>query len=100
MFLGNRIENREKQERHSLADALAGLGEAMGMRVRIRRYRDSEGHAIKDLLNHLKIDNYSLEDDLRTPEDLLEDILVRNNVMKRQVVLEGDWWRNAVGPVL
>ncbi len=100
MFLGNRIENREKQERHSLADALAGLGEAMGMRVRIRRYRDSEGHAIKDLLNHLKIDNYSLEDDLRTPEDLLEDILVRNNVMKRQVVLEGDWWRNAVGPYL
>ncbi len=101
MLLESQIEKREKLEQRSLLEAVASLCDAVGMNLRIRRRRDSDGHAIKDLMRALHIDDQTLEeDDFLSPEEQLERILPHYNIMQRRVQLTGDWWKETTGPLL
>ncbi len=101
MLLESQIEKREKLEQRSLLEAVAALCDAVGMHLCVRRRRDSDGHAIKDLMRALGIDDQTLEeDDFLSPEEQLERILPHYNIMQRRVQLTGEWWKETTGPLL
>ncbi|WP_195485812.1 ATP-binding cassette domain-containing protein [Parabacteroides johnsonii] len=101
MLFKSQIEKREEQEQARLLEALERLTTAIGAHMRVRRKRHSDGDALKDILHALGVEEYTLDEDgFATPEEQLERILAAHNIMQRRVLLEGDWWKHTVGPLL
>lgn len=101
MLFKDQIEKRKELEQAALKEAVDELAAVAGLQVRSGRKPVSDGHALKEILNALKVKDYTLEeDDFVTPEEQLNRILNSEGIMQRRVRLSGRWWHDTAGPLL
>ncbi len=101
MLFKSQIEKRDEQELEALQDAGQRLTEAIGASLRMKRKPTSDGHALRNLLLTLGVTDVTIDENaFDTPEEQLEQILSARNIMQRKVLLNGDWWRHTIGPLL
>ncbi len=99
LFL-NQIEKRRKLEQAALALEMKEGARRMGLKTD-QRLPVTDNIAVHQILRELKIVDYELEDDeLKSLEEQLKDIVHSHGIMMREVKLKDSWWKEYTGPVL
>jgi len=97
----SQIFKRKAQEDVALKEAMREAVSEMGLRGGENRTRHSDRDAVRLLLDALDIREYRLEDDeLRSQEEQLRDILTAEGILMRRIRLSGKWWKETFGPIL
>ena len=98
------IESRIKQDRQAFEEGFLNLASVvMGQGHDPERFlseRETTKSAIEDILKHYNIVPEDLPEDITTLEEQLEYMLRPHGIMRRRVKLEGDWFKNGIGPLL
>ncbi len=96
----NQIEKRRRLEQTALAFEMKEGAKRMGLKSS-HRLPVTDKIAIHQILQELKIEDYELEnDELKSLEEQLTDIVHSHGIMMREVRLKDNWWKESTGPVL
>ena len=75
--------------------------ERLGLLGKKRVVPQNDESALRQVLEALGIQDYELEEnDMVTPEEQLTGILRPRGIMMRDIQLQGEWWRECIGPLL
>ena len=102
-WFGEQIQNRLKNDREQVSDSLLGLSDSIFGRKRFHSHASQMDEVRSEVV---RICHYF---ELKTPEiipatdkvnDLIDYLVRPVGIMRRRVLLEGDWWKNGDGPLL
>lgn len=97
----NQINKRRAAERAARADVDEKTNERLGLIGKKRVLPQDDESALRQLLEALGIVDYELEDnDMLSPEEQLTGILRSRGIMMRDIQLQGEWWKECIGPLL
>ena len=97
----NQINKRRAAERAAMAEVNEKTSQRLGLLGKKRVVPQNDESALRQVLEALGIQDYELEDnDLVTPEEQLTGILRPRGIMMRDIQLQGEWWRECIGPLL
>ena len=103
MLFKEQIEKRREQEQAELYQAVGKFADEVGLKSRLKSSAGTDVNAVKSVLAALGIkDGYEWDPEciFYTKEEQLYNILIRKGIMFRTVVLDEQWWKRAVGPML
>ena len=84
-----------------MAEVNEKTNERLGLLGRKRVLPQDDESALKQVLEALGILDYELEDnDMVSPEEQLTGILRPRGIMMRDIQLQGEWWKECIGPLL
>lgn len=97
------IRQRIRCDDEIFSDAFVDMaGVVMGERI-VRRLNDSRVQAktaIDEILKFYRVKSQELPDSVKDINDQLEYLMRPSGIMRRTVNLEGDWFKDAFGPML
>ena len=97
----NQINKRRAAERAAMAEVNEKTRERLGLLGKKRVVPQNDESALRQVLEALGIQDYELEEnDMVTPEEQLTGILRPRGIMMRDIQLQGEWWRECIGPLL
>ncbi len=97
----NQINKRRAAERAARADVDEKTNERLGLIGKKRVLPQDDESALRQLLEALEIQGYELEDNnMLSPEEQLTGILRSRGIMMRDIQLQGEWWKECIGPLL
>ncbi|MCR4921833.1 MAG: ATP-binding cassette domain-containing protein [Bacteroidaceae bacterium] len=97
----NQINKRRAAEQAAMAEVNEKTTRRLGLLNKKRVVPQNDESALRQVLDALGITDYELEDDdMLSPEEQLTGILRPRGIMMRDIRLEGEWWRECVGPLL
>jgi len=99
----NQIEDRREADRLLLEDSfLKAAGVVLGSRgaERISDEQIVTKNAIDEILKYYHLRPVEVPESIQAPEEQLDYCLRRYGLMRREVELKEDWYRNAYGPML
>ena len=97
----DQIEKRRRLEDAALNEALAKGQHRMGFRGKRKAQPQDDTSALRQVLDALGVTDYELEEnEMLSPEEMLTGILRPRGIMMRKIKLQGQWWRESVGPLL
>ncbi|MCR4602207.1 MAG: ATP-binding cassette domain-containing protein [Prevotella sp.] len=97
----DQIEKRRRLEEAALNEALARSQRRLGFKGKQKAQPQDDTSALRQVLDALGVTNYELEEnEMMSPEEQLTGILRPRGIMMRKIKLEGQWWRESVGPLL
>ena len=97
----NQINKRRAAERATMAEVNEKTNERLGLFGKKRVAPQNDESALRQVLEALGIQDYELEDnDMVSPEEQLTGILRPRGIMMRDIQLQGEWWRECIGPLL
>lgn len=97
----NQINKRRAAERAAMAEVNEKTNERLGLLGKKRVLPQNDESALRQVLEALGIQDYELEEnDMVTPEEQLTGILRPRGIMMRDIQLQGEWWRECIGPLL
>ena len=102
-LFGNQIEDRRKADQELLEDSfvrIAGVVMGRGSLERMSDERIVTKHAIDEVLKYYHLTPVEVPDEVKGTEDQLDYCLRPHGLMRRDVVLEKGWYRDAFGPML
>ena len=84
-----------------MAEVNEKTNERLGLLGKKRVLPQDDESALKQVLEALGILDYELEDnDMVSPEEQLTGILRPRGIMMRDIQLQGEWWKECIGPLL
>lgn len=102
-WFDEQIRQRIQSDDDVFADAFAAMaGAVAGERLSkaLSDDRIQTKNAIDEILKFYGIKTRELPDNIRTADEQLEFLMRPSGIMRRTVVLEGRWYKNAVGAML
>ena len=102
-WFDEQIRERKKNDEEVFEESFIDIaGAVMGRRVRaaLRDERRSSRDAVDEILKFYHLKSRDLPDNIRDPEEMLEYQLRPYGIMRREVALKEDWYRDAIGPML
>jgi len=103
-WIDEQIKNRIRNDEDGFQNAFAQLSSiVMGKSViseALNTDRMKTKNAIEEILKYYHVKQVELPEGIDDMNDQLEYLLQPTGIMRRVVKLEGQWWRNAVGPML
>ena len=99
-IFSSQIEKRRKYDATMLAREMMEGAARMGLHYG-GPVPQTDQLAVRQVLSALQVDDYELEDDEVVPlEQQFSNILHAHGIMKREVQLGDEWWKEASGPLL
>ncbi len=99
-IFSGQIEKRRKYDATMLAREMMEGAARMGLHYG-GPVPQTDQLAVRQVLSALQVDDYELEDDEVVPlEQQFSNILHAHGIMKREVQLGDEWWKEASGPLL
>ena len=101
-WFDQQIEYRKKRERELLADSYDNISKSItGRKVSNAITEGADvNDAIAQLLNYFNIKTKEVPAKIRDLEDRLDYLLSASGIMYRQVILEDDWHKDAMGAMI
>ena len=101
-WFDQQIEYRKKRERELLADSYDNISKSItGRKVsNVITEGADVNDAIAQLLNYFNIKTKEVPAKIRDLEDRLDYLLSASGIMYRQVILEDDWHKDAMGAMI
>ena len=97
----NQINKRRAAERAARSEVNEKTNERLGLIGKKCVLPQDDESALRQVLDALGIQDYELEDnDMVTPEEQLTGILRPRGIMMRDIQLQGEWWKECIGPLL
>ena len=99
----NQIEERRAADKELLEAAFVkAAGAVVGMRGMERIFDESilAKDAVDEVMKYFRFKPVELPDDITDPNEQLDYILRKHGVMKREVELTKNWYKDAFGPML
>jgi len=97
----NQINKRRAAERAAMAEVNEKTNKRLGLLGKKRVVPQNDESALRQVLEALGIQDYELEEnEMVTPEEQLTGILRPRGIMMRDIQLQGEWWRECIGPLL
>ena len=99
-IFSSQIEKRRKYDATTLAREMMEGAARMGLHYR-EPVPQTDQLAVRQVLGALQVEDYDLEDEDVVPlEQQFSNIVHAHGIMKRQVELNGGWWKVTCGPLL
>jgi NHLM bacteriocin system ABC transporter ATP-binding protein len=84
-----------------MAEVNEKTNKRLGLLGKKRVVPQNDESALRQVLEALGIQDYELEEnEMVTPEEQLTGILRPRGIMMRDIQLQGEWWRECIGPLL
>ncbi|MBE5798106.1 MAG: NHLP bacteriocin export ABC transporter permease/ATPase subunit [Clostridiales bacterium] len=103
-WFDEQIKTRMQNDQESLENAYLRLSSVvMGRSVlaaALKGEREKAQNAIEEILRFYHVKKAELPSSVTELEDILEYLMRPSGIMRRNVELTGDWYRNGIGPLL
>ena len=102
-WFDEQIRMRKQSDEAAFSDSFNQIaGSIMGSRLydSVNRDRDMTEDAIKEILKYYKIDADEVPDSITDMNEVLEYQMRPHGIMRRNVILEKGWRKDATGPML
>ncbi len=102
-LMSDQIENRDELDRKAVSDAFFEIaGSVMGKRTReaMKQDREHTREAVEDILKYYHVKPQPVPESVREFDDMLDVQLRPGGIMRRRVLLDKNWYREAAGALL
>ncbi len=102
-WVENQIADRRAADEQLLEDSFAQIAGVILDRESAERISDrriATEHVIDEILKYYHEKNVKPDERIKDPDDQLDQCLKKSGLMRREILLEEDWYRDSYGPVL